>query len=356
MPAPTGNTNDHIVPRMYLKRFARQGSREDRIAAAMVEQAVDNEFQTSTRNVGSEKGFYWGTDPDGVPHHHVEELLTRIENDATPAFRRILDSGRGPSDNAFPNLWPTHTDTRAAIAWWMAAQILRTNPQRERIWRLKGQGLKPGTSLGRADLHLTYIVDALAPLAMMLAARPWGFGFTSLCLFTSDVPVHIVNTRDDDDPVRAATYWDIFLPLDPHRFLFLPGAIHRSQRRLMQDHFINLPGGLAMALNALVIETAHRHLLWHPDHDPRDKSRMPQALEMRKARQATGGTGTLMQYSALSPEFGIERRWLDMHTWDHPSEVPSSDDEPLTDTQAIAHAEEMMKVLERAQEEFKRSR
>ncbi|SDP18878.1 Protein of unknown function [Pedococcus dokdonensis] len=346
-------TNDHIVPRMYLKRFAKLGGREDRIAAALVEKAAEESFVTSTRNVGSEKGFYWGVDPDGVPHHDVEELLTRIESDATPAFRRILDTGTSPRDNAFPNQWPPDTGTRSSIAWWLAAQTLRTNPQRERVWRLEGEGLKPGRSLGRADLHLAYIVEALAPLAWLIYMRPWGFGFTNLCLFTSDSPVHIVNADDNDDPARASTYWDIYVPLDSHRFLFLPGALHRERARLMRDHFINLPGGLAIALNALIIESAHRHLLWHPDHDPRDRSRVADALKMRRSRQGTGGTRSLIQYDALSPEYGIERRWLERHTWDHPSEAPPSARDGLTDVEAIDTAEGMMATLERAMNDYK---
>ena len=71
MPKP-GSTNDHVVPVMYLKRFARRSGPHQVIQAAMAD-SPENDFTQNIRNVGSAKGFYWGTDPNGVPHHHMEE-------------------------------------------------------------------------------------------------------------------------------------------------------------------------------------------------------------------------------------------------------------------------------------------
>lgn len=240
--AKTG-TNDHIVPRMYLRRFAIERFGGPQVRAAGIE-APEKDFLVSTRNVGAEKSFYWGSGPDGVPTHDMEAFLTGIEAEAATAFRRVLDKGTLPTDNAFPDRWSPTAETRVAIAWWVAAQLIRTAPQRERLWRLHGDNpLEPPRSLRRADLHHAYIVQAVAPLAALIHARPWGFGFTSLCLLTSDTPVQALNARNDDDPLATAAYWDIYVPLDPHRFLYLPGQMHASQRRLMRDHRINLPGG-----------------------------------------------------------------------------------------------------------------
>jgi hypothetical protein len=347
------STNDHIVPRMYLKRFAVDRSGGPQIAAASVD-TPDKDFLTNTRNVAAEKNFYWGSGPADVPTHDMESFLTSIENEATPAFRRIMDKGKLPTDNAFPEAWPPSHETRLAVAWWLAAQLVRTAPQRERLWRLHGpDDLEPPRSLRRADLHHAYIVRAIAPLAALLYARPWGIGFTSLCLLTSDVPVQVMNARDDDDPLHTAAYWDIYVPLDPHRFLYLPGRMHSDQRNLMRDHLLNLPGGLAIALNTSVVESSHRHVLWHPEHDPRSKIDLETAAKIRRSRIRHGSSGTVINYDTLDPDFGIERRWLDAHVWDSPGkDIPPDPDSAKTDDEVIAIAEAMMKQLEQAQSEF----
>ena len=309
-----GTTNDHIVPVMYLKRFATQASSTHVIGAALAD-SPQADFTQSVQKVGSAKGFYWGTDPAGVPHHHMEQLLGVIEGAAAPAFRAILEKGDLPHHNALPSKWPAREDVRHAIAWWIAAQILRTARQRERLRSLGGGALPLPRSLARNNPHLEYIAREIAPLALLLARRPWGIGFSNLCLFTSDVPVQIINGQDDDDQLKAASYWDVYVPLDPHRFLYLPGALHKGRPRLLQDHWINLPGGLAIALNDLILETAHRHVFFHPDHDPRVK--MDESLIAETvARRGSELSQSVMSYNAMAPGTGIERRWLDRHTWD----------------------------------------
>lgn len=284
----------------------------------------------------------------------MEAFLTAIEGEAATAFRRILDKGKLPTDNAFPDRWPPSSKTRVAIAWWVAAQPIRTAPQRERLWRLHGDDpLEPPRSLRRADLHHAYIVRAVAPLAALIAARPWGFGFTGLCLLTSDSPVQVLNARNDDDPLATAAFWDIYLPLDPHRFLYMPGQMHASQRRLMRDHRLNLPSGLATPLNHEILETAHRHLIWHPEHDPRSKINLDEALAIRRSRRQHGGTGTVLYYTALDDDFGVERRWLDIHTWE--SDLPAdsvADGGPKTEAELIALFAQMSEQLENAKATF----
>lgn len=49
-------TNDHIVPRMYLRRFAVERSGGAQVRAAGIE-APENDFIFSTRNVGAETSF-----------------------------------------------------------------------------------------------------------------------------------------------------------------------------------------------------------------------------------------------------------------------------------------------------------
>ncbi len=344
------STNDHIVPRMYLRRFAVERSGGPQICASNIDTPTDG-FATNTRNIAAEKGFYWGTGPNGIPTHDMEAFLTGVEGSATSAFRTLLDKGRLPSENALPDRWPPRPQTRAAVSWWLAAQLIRTAPQRERLWRLHGDAtLEPPRSMRRADLHHAYIVHAVAPLAALIHARPWGFGFTGLCLLTSDSPVQVFNAKTDDDPLATATFWDIYVPLDPHRFLYLPGQMHSKNRALMRDHRINLPSGLAIALNIEVIETAHRHIIWHPNHDPRGQLNLEEALTMRRSRQ-NGNGGTVLNYTAIDGDFGVERRWLDVHTWDV-GEPDSADDERGSEVDPITMIESLTAQLTEAQEDF----
>lgn len=349
-------TNDHVVPKMYLRRFAVDRAGGPQVQAANVA-SLHRAFTVSTNNVGAEKSFYWSSGPGGVPVHDMEAFLTSIESEAASAFRRILDKGRLPADNALPDRWPPTPETRQAVSWWIAAQLIRTAPQRERLWRIHGNGpLEPPRSLRRSDLHHAYIVQAVAPLAALIHARPWGIGFTNLCLLTSDAPVQVLNARPDDDPLATATFWDLYLPLDPHRFMYLPGQMHARQRELMRDHSVNLPGGLAIALNHEVIETAHRHVIWHPSHDPRPRIDVQRALRSRNSRQTRGEPGTVMRYSALPVPFGIERRWLESHTWDSDvaADATAGESEPRSEAAVIALAEEMMGKLGSAKDEFDR--
>lgn len=101
--------------------------------------------------------------------------------------------------------------------------------------------------------------------------------------------MQIVNAQDNDDQLIAANYWEVYLPLDAHRFLWLPGRTHKNPR-LSIDHRVNLPGGLALPLNELVVETAHRHVFWHPSHDPRQQhSSLDESVKIRQQRPQTGG-------------------------------------------------------------------
>jgi hypothetical protein len=350
-PTRPGSSNDHIVPKMYLKRFAvpRAGGHELVAASADTPEA---HFTSSINRVGAVKGFYWGTDPQGVPHHHMEAVLTQIEGDAATAFRAVLDSGRRRlTDDVFPARWSPRPEVRNSLAWWIAAQLLRTAPQRERLWALEGEGAAPPKTLEKANPHLTFIIERIAPLAALVRMRPWGIGFTNLCLFTSDVPVQILNSKPEDDPLAAATFWDIYVPLDPHRFLYLPGRMHAANRDLMRDHRIALDGGLAIALNHTMVECSHRHLFWHPHHDPRSNSQLDSVLRMRSSRFATGGSQALIDYAALDDGSGVERRWLDAHPG--PDDVAPREATPdLSDSEAIELVTTMMKRLQLARTEY----
>jgi hypothetical protein len=116
-----------------------------------------------------ERGFYWGTDIEGVPHHRLEEFLTVIEGESAKAFRRVLDAGKVHTDDALPP-WPPRADVRNAISWWIAAQILRTLRQRERLdlAPLGSLQLNPPHRLASANPSVPRSSEARSTLQMLI--------------------------------------------------------------------------------------------------------------------------------------------------------------------------------------------
>jgi hypothetical protein len=58
---------------MYLKRFAVPKSSAFHICCADIYDTTKR-FTTDVKNVAVERGFYWGTDQEGIPHHDMEEF------------------------------------------------------------------------------------------------------------------------------------------------------------------------------------------------------------------------------------------------------------------------------------------
>jgi hypothetical protein len=83
------------------------------------------------------------------------------------------------------------------------------------------------------------------------------------------VPVLIINGQDDQNQLLATSYWDVILPLDPHRFLLLPGWRAREedpQKRV--DHLLKLDGGLGQIICQMIFDAADSQVFWHEKHDP----------------------------------------------------------------------------------------
>ena len=268
--SPLVPTNDHTVPQKYLRRFAelRSGKGYYTTVAAPVYNLTKG-FTPSLNQVGAVKGFYWATNPDGTDHHEMESLLQRIEDAALPAFRAMLDDKEG----ALPRQWPLPLDRRICMAWWIAAQILRTTRQRNRLEALAdADPLDAPSDVGRFaknHAHVAYIAQQLAGLARIVFEKPWCIGFSDACLLTSDVPVVILNGHDDPDQAFAAWYDTAYLPLDPHRFLLMPGQYLQEEDPLKRvDHREKLNGGLGIFFNTVIWAAADRQVFYPPDHDP----------------------------------------------------------------------------------------
>jgi hypothetical protein len=308
------STNDHTVPQMYLRRFAeRKGSRYF-ICARRVE-ALDDTLRTNVRNVTAVNGFYWGTAPDGVPHHDAERLLAQIESDATPIFGTLLDDPL----YAYSLRWPLRPEERAVMAWWMSAQLLRTTRQRKRLAHLAaGAALEAPASIRsviESNRHLNFMSQQIAALAAVLAHRPWALGFSDACLLTGDVPVGILNGHDEPHQTMSASLLDIVLPLDPHRFLFMPEVATQEQDpRKRIDHRMKLDGGLGTALSHVLHDAADAFVLHHPRHPPpvdrlRDGPRLPNPW----AGDSHTAPEYFISYNVLAADANVERHWIDKH-------------------------------------------
>lgn len=164
------------------------------------------------------------------------------------------------------------------------------------------------------------------------------------------MPVHVINGQDEEDQLKASAYWDVYLPLDSHRFIYMPGSTHQDRPNLMTDHRINLPGGVTLALNNLVIETAHRHIFFHPEHDPRE--RMIEVEETAQRRSLGHPSGSIISYNAMPPGMSIERRWLERHTWDEPTTDPPAGTSSADYTNVPAGVDEMLKRFEASKERY----
>jgi hypothetical protein len=340
--SPVGSTRDHYVPQMYLRRFGRPTASGHQLAVSTRDLAT--RFKASVSDVAVESGFYWGTDVNGVPHHQMEDFLTALEGAATTSFRSILDRGKQPDDDALPR-WPPRTGVRLTLSWWIAAQILRTVRQRTRLATDAGRaGVGLPDEIAVANHHIRYIAEMIEPLAATVFSRPWGIGFSDYCLLAGDVPVLVLNGQDHGDQQASVDYWDVYLPLDPHRCLYLPGgASEGADKRLRSDHRLKLHAGLAIGLNSAMLDASVRHVFFHPDHDPTPRAEPALDLESNLPR-------FLMNYDVLAPGVGVQRRWLDVHP--SSADGASSERSSLTDDEAIALVTQMAAELDRRGKQF----
>lgn len=303
-------SRDHTVPQLYLRRFAVQRGRGWFTNAARVDDP-SNVWETNVANVASESGFYTFEDVDGETVRDLEGFFGQLESLATPALRTILDDSRW----ALTANWPLTPNLRVPLAWFMAAQIVRTTRQRKRLAALGEAptlGLPGQMTLGdRATEHARFIASSIGVIAFTLNARPWALAHSNICLIASDCPVVILNAQDDDDQITATARDSIAFPLDPHRMLFLPALRMAEEDPAKQrDHKAALTGIGALFAEA-VYDAADRHVFFHPEHHPVHKldpsSRLPAPGESAR------GHGYTIEYQALRPDYSIEKRYAYEH-------------------------------------------
>ncbi|MFI6029572.1 DUF4238 domain-containing protein [Amycolatopsis magusensis] len=305
-------SNDHTVPQMYLRRFGwqrRTGSKEWFISARRVN-PVEPPFLANVKKVAAVNDFYGD---------RVEKLLCAIEGDAAPVFDTLLEDPRGALPG--PDRWSLVAEERAALAWWIGAQITRTTRQRRRLQHLAERGTSELAmsqsirSMAGRDEHVRFMAAQIARLSWVIFDRPWGLGFSDLCLWTGDTPVVIVNGQDDENQALATTYWDVILPLDPHRFLLLPGFRAREEDpRKRRDHLLKLPGGLGAIISQTIFAAAHSHVFCHELHDSIGQLEFGgPRLRAPWEGSTDGGPSWLLEYATLNAGWTVDRKWLSEH-------------------------------------------
>jgi len=165
--------------------------------------------------------------------------------------------------------------------------------------------------------HLAFVTEHLAPMAAIIGSKPWGIGFSDACLPTSDVPVVLMNGQDDVNQLLSVAYWDVLVPLDPHRFLLMPTPGSQGDPATLFDHRIKFDGGFGLVVWELVWAAADKHVFWQPDHVPHALEMSPRQRGPRRPRPWAGDTAVLpqmiMQYAPMPPGTTVERWWLQQH-------------------------------------------
>ncbi|WP_439676772.1 DUF4238 domain-containing protein [Embleya sp. MST-111070] len=311
--------NDHTVPQMYLRRFAEQRRNRGHFTIARNAEDPSVCFPTNVRNVAAVKGFYWGTAPDGTLHHEAERGLCRIEAGAAGVFSMILDD----AEYALPRRWPLRPADRRRMSWWIAAQLLRTTRQRKRLDHLKaasgGGTLDAPPNIRSAadnDDHLRFIEEYLGPLAFLVDQRPWGVGVSAACLMSGDVPVVVLNGQDSDDQMLSAAHLSILVPLDPHRFLFLPDLVMQQEDRNKRvDHRLKLDGGIGLIFSVAIHDAADIHLFQHPAHNPMRHLKLtgPRLPTPWVAGGDHPSPSYAVAYDVMAPDLTVDRRFVREH-------------------------------------------
>jgi hypothetical protein len=211
------------------------------------------------------------------------------------------------------------------MAWWMSAQLLRTTRQRKRLAYLADEEpLEAPASIRsvvQANRHLDFMTHQIAALAYVLAHRPWALGMSDVCLLTGDVPLVILNGHDEPHQLMSASLWDILLPLDPHRFLFLPDVVAQEQDpRKRVDHRMKMDGGMGTALAHGLHDAADHFVLHHPQHKPQiDRLKHSARLPNPWAGNTHTPPEYYINYNVLAPDVNVERHWIDRHRPTFPS-------------------------------------
>jgi hypothetical protein len=224
----------HIVPKLYLRRFARDGQ-----LLLAYDKATGKTFRVSVEDAAQKHGFFSLPQVDGAEGSgsFAESYFQHYEGPAAGAIQAVVDSLH------FGVLAPISPEVRGILARFAAVQYLRTQITRQIIIdinRIMNQmadewpdvpELQHGrTVLEGKELAMHHLSQALKPesvlsLADILYSHVWGvmINRTSAPFYTSDHPVTLHCHEDRPNRgVGPATFGaEVAIPLAPHCLLVL---------------------------------------------------------------------------------------------------------------------------------------
>jgi hypothetical protein len=258
-------TQDHTVPKMYLKRFALETKPAKEWQISVYKKKSGKPYKQNVNRVSTISDFYLGMGLNGIQTHAMEHLLGVTEGEATKAFASMLDT-----DSGKPEEWPLPEDDRKTIATWIAMQMLRTKRVRKMLAYEQYGSKETDAVLKEArvkDDHLQFMYSRQAALTDEILGRRWGFGFCDTELITGDTPVVVLNGQDDPDGNVPFLECTVLIPLDPHRLIIMPAAsLVKSDSRKRKDHLFKLPKGAAWGINHAVFGASDDSIYHHPNH------------------------------------------------------------------------------------------
>jgi hypothetical protein len=287
---PKDMPRHHLVPQMYLRRFADDESR----LTAVPRDKAGQRVTLTVRKAAAEVGFYAIPADDLEPHARqghdpevVEHALADIESACASHIDRILDGEiPPPTETARLQLslfialqhtrgWRFRRDL-ADLARLTAPAFIRQSITADRVRatlkatgrpaapkdvedmlvRLTGpNGPKP---VLRQAMYVQHAVqNAIEVVAPTLFARRWRLlEFPKPCLAVSDEPVAVPVITGKG----AANVSELWFPLDRSHALEL--ALRGSEK------LVQAPLGKARKINRLTASQAERWIFHHPDDDP----------------------------------------------------------------------------------------
>jgi len=285
----------HVVSKFYLRHFANDA---EQVQTVMLPGTT--RFVQSIGDAAVHTNFYTTVGHDGAATDAAEHAFGAIEEVAAEAWR-LVDEG----------IWPLPNEERAAMAGWLALQLLRGPANRVAMNEIANFGLQLDIAVGgRARLrealrdageahddetvdrewiewfrdplrvginsnhHVLHLASALPEVTEMLLGRWWLQSvFQVKALATSDHPVFVVpNPRHTEVGLGTgiANADQIAVPLTRRRSLVL--ADHRRLPGAGSEPGPDavVPGVAKVALfaNDCAVRSARRFLFHHPLDDP----------------------------------------------------------------------------------------
>ncbi|MFI7543122.1 DUF4238 domain-containing protein [Actinoplanes sp. NPDC049599] len=288
-----GNPNEqigarhHIVPRFLLEMWS--DSAEE---IAVVEKSSGNRFSTNIKNAGAERDFYTYVGTDSELHGHAEQMLCKVEDEASSVIKNALGPFRA---------FPPQGEDKVALATLIAFQMARGRRTRKTLElqadllaRLQFATSTPDSLLDRLGANgmqedlgdrdklrdlienldsYEFSIDpnehigtmgqiALAALPLLMDMRWYLFDYGQTSLLTCDEPVVLyMHDPQSTDSLGLATADELWFPLSPQYLLVLTRHDVGPERILPGDQVT------AETVNYRLVQNAYTHIFMTPGHD-----------------------------------------------------------------------------------------